>query len=116
MVDGCHTRARRIESPRLTGGVNSYYFPYTRGFVNSRGQFGLGVLIRRRKMTARRRVFPRLVDFDEIRAFFELLADHPDQFVSTIRIGCVRKHMLFRVEVVGVFMSAEDIDRIPADA
>ena len=57
-----------------------------------------------------------LVDLDEVRAFFELLANHGDQFVRAVGIGCVRQYVLLGVVADGILVAAENIDRIAADA
>ena len=43
-------------------------------------------------------------------------ADNGHQFVGIIRMGRVRQHVLFGVVADGVFMPAENVDRIAADA
>jgi hypothetical protein len=57
-----------------------------------------------------------LVDFDEVRAFFELVADCGNQFGGVVGVGGVREHVLRRVVAIGVFVAAENVDGVAADA
>ena len=45
-----------------------------------------------------------------------LRADHGDKFVRAVRIGRVRQHVLLRIQSDRVLVSAENIDRVAADA
>src|SRR5215472_2098717 len=50
VVDRNDARARRIESAWFPGRVDGDTFPYARRFLDSGAEFGLGVLISRRKL------------------------------------------------------------------
>ena len=76
----------------------------------------LGVLIGSNKFSIVDGVGSGLVDLDEVRAFFKLLAHHRNQFVGIIGVVCVGQNALRRVVTDRVFVSAKDVDRVPANA
>ena len=43
---------------------------------------------------------PGLVDFQEIRAFFDLLPNHRHQFRGVVGLGRVRQNVLRRIEPI----------------
>ena len=67
-------------------------------------------------MAVANHVWASFIDLDEICTFFELLADHSYQFSGIVCVGRVRQHVLRRVEVIGIFVSTENVDGVPADA
>ena len=72
--------------------------------------------IRRGELAAGQRVAARLVDLDEVRALLELAADDADQFERIVGLRGVGQHPLLRVIADRVFVAAQDIDRVAADA
>ena len=56
------------------------------------------------------------VDLDEVGAVFDLLADDVHDSSALLGVGGVREDTLFGVVTDGVFMAAEDVDGITADA
>ena len=59
---------------------------------------------------------PGFVDLDEVRAFLELLADHGDEFGGVVGVRRVRENALLGIVADGVFVAAENIDGVAADA
>jgi hypothetical protein len=57
-----------------------------------------------------------LVNFDEVGAFLELAANHGDEFGGAVGICRVREDVLRGIEADGVFVAAEKIYSIAADA
>ena len=90
--------------------------PRARGFFDCGFEFGLCVLINRGEASVANDVWPGLIDLDEIGALFELFANRGHDFGGIVGIGGIRQHVLRRVEMIGVFMSAENVDGVPADA
>src|SRR5271155_5349349 len=116
MVDGDHASLRRIQRARLTRSMNRNMLTRARGFVDGGLEFGFRVLVNRGKMVIANYIWPSLINLDEIRAFFELFADRAHQFSGIIRISGIRQHVLCWVEVVGVFVSSENVDSVTANA
>src|SRR5215475_13627286 len=116
MVDRNDPGFGRVESTGFAGGVNGDMFACASGFFDGSGELGLGVLIWRGQLTVADRVGAGFVDLDEVGAFLELLANHSEELLSGIGIRGVRKHVLLGIETVGVFVTAENIDGITADA
>ena len=67
-------------------------------------------------MAVDERVAARFVHFDEIGAFFDLFADGGDDFVDIIRVIGVGENVLRGIEMIGVFVAAENVDGVAADA
>ena len=88
VIDGNDTRLRGIERSRLSRGVNGDVLAESRGFFDGGFQLRLRVLIRSGEFPVFHRVCAGLVNLDEVRAFFELLAHHSDEFVGVV--GVVR--------------------------
>src|SRR6516165_754371 len=79
-------------------------------------QFDLGVLVRGDEPLVTNRIGPGFINLDEIRTLFKLLTNHLDQLGDAVGIGSVRKHMLGWIVVNGIFVAAENVYGIPADA
>ena len=79
-------------------------------------QLRLGVLVGRMQLAVNHCVFPRLVNLDEVGAFLMLLADDLDELVNGVGVVGVGKHVLRGVVVNGVFVAAQDVDGVAADA
>jgi hypothetical protein len=62
------------------------------------------------------RVRPGLINLDEVGAFFHLLADGVDQFSGVVGIGGVREDVLRGIEMIGIFVTAQNVDRVATDA
>ena len=67
-------------------------------------------------LPSRDRVAAGLVDLDEVGAFLELLADHGDEFVGVVGVGGVGENVLLGIVADGVFVAAENVDGVAADA
>ena len=80
------------------------------------GEFVFGVLVGRGEFSVREGVCAGFVNFDEVRAFFELLADYGDEFGGIVGVGGVGEDVLLRVVADGVFVAAENVDGVAADA
>jgi hypothetical protein len=96
--------------------VNGYAFAQPGSFLHCSRHFGFGVLIRRCIDAIEQGIAASLVDFDEIRAFLELLPDYANQLRRAVGIGGIRKNALIGIVVNRVFVPADDTDRISADA
>ncbi len=116
MIDRDNARARGIERAWLAGGMDRDSLAYAGRLVHRRSKLGFGVLIRCGEFSVSERIAPGLVDLDEVGAQLKLLADHAHQLGGVVGIGRVRQNMLLGIEAVRVFMAAQDIDRIAADA
>ena len=62
------------------------------------------------------RSLPGLVDLGEVGTFLVLLAHHLDELLGGVGVVGVGEHVLRRVVAIGIFVPAEDIDGIAADA
>ena len=61
-----------------------------------------------------KRVCACFVDFDEIGAFLDLFANYGDEFGGTIGVSGVRENVLLGVVADGVFVAAENGNRVTA--
>ena len=116
VVDGGDAGACGIERAGLSGGVDRDALADARGFVDAAVEFGFGVLIGRGKFAIDDGVRAGFVDLDEVRAFFELLADHGDEFGGVVGVRGIGENVLRGIVADGVFVAAENIDGIAADA
>ena len=105
-----------VERAGFAGGVDGDALADARGFGDGGGEFGFGVLVRRGEMAVAKRVVAGFVDLDEIGAFFELLANDGDEFGGVVGVGGVRENVLRGIEADGVFVAAENVDGVAADA
>ncbi len=116
MIDRSHSGLRRIQSPRLAGSVHRNPLADSRRLFHRSGEFRLRVLVNRRVLSVANRVRTGFINLDEVRAFFELLPDHGNQFVRIIRISGVRQNVLLGVVVDSILVPPEDVDSVAADA
>ncbi len=84
--------------------------------VTGGSELCFGVLIRRVQLAVDERVSASLIHLDEVGAFLYLLANHFDNLLGTVGVVGVGEYMLRGIEVIGVFVSAEDVDGVAADA
>ena len=105
-----------VERARFTGVMNRDALAGAGGFFNGSAEFGFGVLVGRDEMAVDERVAAGFVHFDEIGTFFDLLADSRDDLIGVIRVVRIRENVLGRIEMVGVFVAAENVDGIAAHA
>ena len=59
---------------------------------------------------------PGLVDLDEIRALFVLLADDLHDLLRIVGVVGVRQDVLGGIEMIGILVAAENVDGIARDA
>src|SRR5208337_1651521 len=104
------------ECAGLTGGVDRDAIPRARSLAHGGRKFLFGVLEWSGEVAVDDRVRPGLVDLDEVRALFELFADDGDKLRSVVGIRGVGQYVLFRVIADGVFVAAENVDGVAADA
>ena len=116
VIDGCDARARRVERTGLSSGMNRDALAHASGFVHRGGQLGFAELIRRGEDAAAHRIGAGLVDFREVGAQLVLFAHHCDQLVRIIGPGGVGQNVLLGIVADGVFVAAENIDGIAANA
>ena len=116
VINGEDTRLGGVESTGFSGGVDGDVFPSAGGFLDGRGKFGLGVLVGGGETALADGVGAGLIDFDEVRAFLELLANDGDELPGRIGIGGVGEDVLLGIIVNRIFVSAKDIDGVAADA
>ncbi len=57
-----------------------------------------------------------LINLGEVRAFLKLLPHHRHQLRGIVRVIGIGQHVLRRIVADGVFVPAQDVDGIPADA
>ena len=107
---------RRIECAGFTSGMNRNSLAAAGGFFDGGFEFGFRVLVNGGEAAIANHVRAGLVNFDEIGALFELLANRSHQFGGIVGIGRVRKHVLRGVVMIGILVSAENVDGISADA
>jgi len=111
VIDSRHPSLCCIRSSRLTRAVHTHKRARAIGLGDRRRKLRLGVLVRRRKVVAVEMVWSRLVNFVKS-ALPALLTHHRDDLVGRVRIVSVGEHLLRRVESDGVFMAAQDVDRV----
>src|SRR5436305_20793 len=90
-------------------------FADARGLVDRRAKLRFAVLIRSGQLTVMDRIRPGLVDFDEVRALLELLANHGDQFIRVVCVSRIRQDVLLRVEADRVLVTAKNVYGVAAD-
>ena len=116
MIHRHYARAGGVKRPGFSGGVYRHALAHARGLLHRGAKLGFGVLVGRGELAAVVRVGAGLVDLDEIRAFLELLPDRLHQLPRVVRPRGVGEHALLGVEAVCIFVPAEDVDGIAADA
>jgi hypothetical protein len=116
VIYGRDTGARGVERAGLAHGVHRDAMASARGFVDGGGEFFFGVLVWRGEMAIDDLVRAGFVNFDEVGAFLELAANHGDEFGGVVGVGRVRKDALLGIEADGVFVAAEKIHSVAADA
>src|SRR5436309_7415340 len=116
VINGCNASLCSVQGPGLARCMHSHTLAYASGFVDSSAEFSLCVLIRSRKVSITNRIRTSLVNLDEIGALFELLADCLDELISTVHVSGFRQDWLQGVVADGVFVPAQNVDRIPADS
>ena len=116
VIDRDDACLRGVKSARFAGSVDSDVFAGASSFGNGGGKFGFGVLKRSGEAAVANGVGAGLVNFDEVGAFLELLADDGDELVCRVSVGGVGEDALLGIESVGVFVASEDVDGIAADA
>ena len=90
---------------------------HARASCTAAAEFGFGVLIRRGEVAVAHRIAAGLVDLDEVRAFLELLrGSRRTSSLGIVGVGGVGEHALFGIVVDGVFVAAQNIDGVAADA
>jgi hypothetical protein len=90
VIDRNYTGVRGVQRAWLAGRMHGYAPAGARRFFDCRTQFRFGVLIGSRKFSIAQRVLASLIDLDEIRAFFELLANDRYQLLYAVGVGGVR--------------------------
>ena len=88
----------------------------SRSLINRRLELRGRILIRRMQHAIQHGVRPGFIHFNEVRSFLMLLPDRGNNFIRVVGIGRVGQDLLCGIEVIGVFMAAEYIDRISRDA
>ena len=116
VVDGGNASLRGVERAGFAHGVDGNARAQAAGFFNGGGQFGLGVLVGRMQSAVNHAVGAGLVDFREVGAFLVLRADDRDELVCGVGVVGVGENVLRGIEAVGVFVAAEDINGVAADA
>ena len=96
--------------------MNSHSPSEARGFFHRSFKLRFSVLIGSRKFSLVDRVRSRLINLDEVRAFFELLTYDRDQFVGVVGVVGIGQNVLRWVITDGVFVSAENVDGVAAEA
>ena len=56
------------------------------------------------------------IDLGEVRPILDLLANHRHQFIGGVGVGGVGQDMLLGVVVERIFVAAQDVDGVAADA
>ena len=112
VVNGRHSSLGRIKRSRLSHGMNAHVRSKPARLLNRRCQLRLGVLVGRVQHTIDHRVRPGLVNLHKVRAFFVLLPDHFHKLLGIVGIVGVREHVLRWIEVVSVFVAAQNVDGI----
>ena len=116
VINGDDACTDSVESAGFTGSVGRNVFAGTGGFFDGGAEFGFRVLERRREVAVAKRVRACFVDLDEIGAFFYLLADYGDEFGGVVGVGGVGQDVLLGIVADGVFVPAENVDGVAADA
>ena len=86
------------------------------GLLNRGRQLGFRVLIDTVVHAVAQIIAAGFVDFDEVRALFNLLADDGNKLLSIIGIGGIGENVLLRVVIDGVFVTTENAYCIAADS
>ncbi len=116
VIDGSDAGLDGVERARLALRVHADDGAEALRFFDRGGQLRLGVLVGRVQHAIHHGVWAGLVHLDEVRTLLVLLADDFDNLVAGVGVVGVGEHVLRGVEVVGVFMAAENVDGVGADA
>jgi hypothetical protein len=117
MINRCHARLRRVQRARFAGGMHGHKRLPSARLPPPPRQFGFAVLIRRGRTGRRASGRPGLVNLDEVRAFLEccsrITVTSSAALLAYVGVG---QHMLRRIVADSVFVPAQNIDGIAADA
>ena len=116
VIEGGNAGLRGIERARLALIVDADVGADPLGLFHRRGQLRLGVLVRRVEFAVDHAIRPGFVDFEEIRALLVLFAHGFNDLFGIVGAVGIGEHVLFGVESVGVFVPAQDVDSVGADA
>src|SRR5579859_493104 len=105
-----------VQRAGFASSVDGNSLANTRGFSYGGAEFGFCVLVGRRELAIAKEIFAGFVDLYEIGAFLDLLSNYGHQFGGIIRVGSVRKNVLFGIVPDSVFVPPEDVNSIAADA
>ena len=116
VVDGSNAGLRGVKCAGFSGGVDGNAASGARGFLNGGSELRFGVLEGRGELAVLDGVGAGFVNFDEVGTFFGLLAKDSDEFVGGVGVIGVGENVLGGIEADGVFMAAENVDGVAADA
>ncbi len=85
MIDGSDTCPGGVERTGFSRGMNRDALTDPLGLFHGGGEFRFGVLVGGRKTSIQKRVLTGFINLDEIRPFFDLLADSVCEFGCAIR-------------------------------
>ena len=116
VVDGGDAGLRGVERAGLAHGVDADGDAEAMSFSNGGGELLRSVLVGRVEDAVNHLVGAGLVDLDEAGALLVLLADDFDELLGGVGVVGVGEDVLCGVEADGVFVSAENVDGVAADA
>jgi hypothetical protein len=116
MVDGGDAGLRGVEGAGIVLRVNGDHGAEAMRFSHGGGELRLSVLVGRVQTAVDDCVFAGLVDLGEVGALLVLLADHFDELLDGVGVVGIREQVLRRVEAVGIFVTAQNVDGVAADA
>ena len=114
MIEGGNARLSGIESARLALIVDANIGADSLCLFHRRGQLRLGVLVRSVEVAVDHAIGPGFVNLEKVRALLVLFAHGLDDLLGVIGAVRIGEYVLFGVEMVGVFVPAQDVDGISA--
>src|SRR5208282_3739278 len=115
VIDGDDTGLDRVESSGLAGAMDAHALAHARRLLDGGFELGLGVLVGCGEFAIGHAVGAGLINLDKVRALFELLPYHGDQFAGIVGVGGIGGDVLGGIEVDCVFVSSENADGVAAD-
>ena len=115
VIEGGNARLSGIERARLAHVVDANIGADPLCLFHRRGQLRLGVLVRSVEVAVDHAIGPGFVNLEKVRALLVLFAHGLDDLLGVVGAVGIGEHVLLGVEMVGVFVPAQDVDGIGAD-
>lgn len=116
MIDGFDAGFGCEMSAGFAGGVDGDALAGASCFFNGGSELVFGILKGRDEVAIDKRIATCFINLDEVGTFFNLFANGGDKLAGVVRVIGVGENVLRGIEMVGVFVTAENVDGIAADA